>query len=205
MAKVSSKSVEFLSTCISQLVSSVWIQTMLIVLWLVVVATASSSSALDGKYDLGKIVESNGDGFVFGYMFLGEVEAGNFSYFELKTEGRLRLILQSISGDADIYLSFSKKYPGTDVLEHDMVSASCGIDYVDIPLFSRRPVHVGVIKRSNDTEFEPEIYFQPEEIKTFMEFNNSDERQSESEISSITNYFLLLLKVILEAVVEIAL
>lgn len=61
-----------------------------------------------------------------------------------------------------------------------------------------------LIKYSNDTEYEPYINFQPEAIRNFSESKLLDDGQS-GEISSIADYLLLLLKVLLEAIIEIAL
>ncbi|VDM38064.1 unnamed protein product [Toxocara canis] len=118
--------------------------------------------------------ESNIGDFLFGdqkvhlYFVRGELAPSNWSFFELKWEGRLRIILDSLSGDADLYLSYttfnnqyrnitdceysccanlcvSKKRPGVGVQEHDMLSMTCGLDVLDVPQSAKRPVHLGVV------------------------------------------------------------
>lgn len=39
-------------------------------------------------------------------MIKGDLQATNSTYFELKWKGRMRIILESIWGDADLYLSY---------------------------------------------------------------------------------------------------
>lgn len=87
----------------------VWIQIMLVGIYLFIFFAVNDGKKYR-KYDLGTIKEGNDGGGIHAYMFFGEVSAGQFSYFEMKSEGRYRLILQSLTGDADIYLSFSKVY-----------------------------------------------------------------------------------------------
>lgn len=42
------------------------------------------------------------------YFVRGDLAPSNWSFFELKWEGRLRIILDSLNGDADLYLSYTK-------------------------------------------------------------------------------------------------
>ncbi|KAG1681763.1 UPF0669 protein [Nymphon striatum] len=50
-----------------------------------------------------------------GYQVQGEVEAGNYTYYTLNTEGRFILTLSSEIGDADIYVSDSETHPTFEV------------------------------------------------------------------------------------------
>ena len=44
-----------------------------------------------------------------GQSVSGEVEAGNYSYFTLRQTGSVEMVLTSVTGDADLYISDSSK------------------------------------------------------------------------------------------------
>ena len=72
----------------------------------------------------------------------GTVGAGNYSYFYLKEPGEITLLLHSLSGDADLYVSDTKHY--ASFTNFNMSSTTCGLDMVTIrPVFSR-PVQISV-------------------------------------------------------------
>ncbi|VDN05965.1 unnamed protein product [Thelazia callipaeda] len=81
---------------------------------------------------------------VYLYFIEKYLSAGNWSYFELRWAGPIRVILVSTTGDADLYLSSTKKHPGYDLDEYEMLSTTCGVDVVDVPQIMQRPVYVGV-------------------------------------------------------------
>lgn len=73
----------------------------------------------------------------------GEVEGGNYSYYHLKNDynngptirtAAVVLLLFSIEGDADLYVSRSVDRPTYEHGQHDYQSTSCGIDRLDINL-----------------------------------------------------------------------
>ncbi|MFH4982325.1 hypothetical protein AB6A40_009034 [Gnathostoma spinigerum] len=103
---------------------------------------AFSNALNEREFNIGEISYENET--VNLHLVCGDVLPSNWSYFEIKWPGRIRVVLQSLSGDADLYLSYRLKKPGVGVSEHDMVSASCGLDVVDISQYGKRPVHVGV-------------------------------------------------------------
>lgn len=76
------------------------------------------------------------------YYITAEVGAGNMTYYTLKTEGTITLIMDSIVGDADIYVSESNSKP--DYMDYDLQSSTCGQDIITIPKDFRRPVGVGI-------------------------------------------------------------
>ena len=85
-----------------------------------------------------------------GQSVAGEVEAGNFTYYTLRQTGHIKMVLYSITGDADIYVSdASNERPTFMFEEHMMSSATCGLDVVDIPASFSRPVHIGVYGHPN--------------------------------------------------------
>ncbi|KAK3093848.1 hypothetical protein FSP39_020948 [Pinctada imbricata] len=71
-----------------------------------------------------------------------EVPGGNFSFYQVKARGRLRLELKSVHGDADMYLSSETLHPDYD--NYEMKSTTCGEDSVEIAASLRRPIGVGV-------------------------------------------------------------
>ena len=76
------------------------------------------------------------------YKFTGSVGAGNFSYFKLRRDGVVKLVLDSTAGDADLYVSSTTLSP--DYINYELCSATCGLDDVIIPSEMIRPVGVGI-------------------------------------------------------------
>jgi len=70
----------------------------------------------------------------------GEVESGNYTYYNLKSDfndgkpAAVVLLLFSTLGDADLYVSRTITKPTFEHGQHDFQSTSCGIDRVDINL-----------------------------------------------------------------------
>ena len=87
------------------------------------------------------ILATHGSEFL-AYKFTGTIGAGNFSYFKLHREGRVKLLLDSTSGDADIYVSSSTLSP--DYTNYELCSTTCGLDEVVIPSDMIRPIGVGI-------------------------------------------------------------
>uniref|UniRef100_A0A1I7WRV7 SMC_N domain-containing protein n=1 Tax=Heterorhabditis bacteriophora TaxID=37862 RepID=A0A1I7WRV7_HETBA len=77
------------------------------------------------------------------FTVAGVVAPGNFSRYELKWPGALRIVVQTITGDADIYFSYSNKLVSYELEHHDASSASCGLDYIDVSS-KPRPVYLGI-------------------------------------------------------------
>jgi len=76
------------------------------------------------------------------YRFTGSVGASNFSYFKLHRDGLVKLVLDSTSGDADVYVSSRTLSP--DYVNYELCSATCGLDEVVIPSEMTRPIGVGI-------------------------------------------------------------
>jgi hypothetical protein len=72
----------------------------------------------------------------------GEIGAGNFTYYHLKEEGDITLVLQSTVGDADLYVAESKEK--VDFENYDLCSTSCGLDSVLVSASFIRPVYFGI-------------------------------------------------------------
>ncbi|XP_078000756.1 UPF0669 protein v1g209471-like [Glandiceps talaboti] len=74
--------------------------------------------------------------------FTGTIGSGNFTYYRLSREGDLSIVLDTLKGDADIYISQTNMNPDYD--DYDLKAASCGQDRVEIPKDFKRPIGVGV-------------------------------------------------------------
>ena len=85
-----------------------------------------------------------------GQSVSGDVEAGNFTYYTLRQTGHIKMVLTSLVGDADIYVSDATNDRPTFMFEEHMLSsATCGLDVVDIPASFARPVHIGLYGHPN--------------------------------------------------------
>lgn len=79
----------------------------------------------------------------------GSVEAGNYSYYSYSGNYKIRLVLTSLTGDADLYVSQADlggrtMKPKFDLSEHDLQSITCGQDVVQLTEEFRRPIGIGV-------------------------------------------------------------
>ncbi|XP_014663290.1 PREDICTED: UPF0669 protein C6orf120 homolog [Priapulus caudatus] len=88
------------------------------------------------------------------------VAAGNYTYFRLNRAGSVTMVLRSMRGDADLYVSESTLRPDFAFENHDLQSVTCGLDSVTIPAAFRRPVGVGVYGHPHhmESEYSLEIY-----------------------------------------------
>lgn len=74
----------------------------------------------------------------------GMVGGGNYTYFQLNFEGALVLKLETIDGDADLYISDKIQRPTFELEEHTLSSWTCGLDSVFIPKTMARPIYIAV-------------------------------------------------------------
>ena len=74
--------------------------------------------------------------------FTSEIGAGNYTYYSLHEMGEITIILTTISGDADLYISEHTQHP--DYTNYDLSATTYGIDIVSIPTNMKRPAGVGV-------------------------------------------------------------
>lgn len=127
--------------------------------------------------------------------FNGEIGAGNFTYFTLKREGDVTLILESIEGDADIYISQDTLKP--DFENYDLKSATCGEDVVTIPSYYKRPIGISVFGH---------VYapFTKYTMKVLMDYSGGEasekqySKSEEPEESLLWTLLVNILKIILE-------
>ena len=76
------------------------------------------------------------------YSIIDEVGAENITYYSLKQQGSVTLILDSLIGDVDMYVSETNAKP--DYTDYDLQSVTCGQDMVTVPEGFERPVGIGI-------------------------------------------------------------
>lgn len=93
------------------------------------------------------------------HVVQGHIGAGNYSYLRLNHEGKIVLKMQSLKGDADLYVSASTLHPSFD--DYELQSVTCGQDIVSIPAHFQRPVGIGVYGHPShhESEFEMKVYY----------------------------------------------
>lgn len=92
------------------------------------------------------------------HVVQGQIGAGNYSYLRLNHEGKVVLRMQSLRGDADLYVSDSTLHPSFD--DYELQSATCGQDVVFIPAHFQRPVGIGIYGHPShhESDFEMKVY-----------------------------------------------
>ena len=90
--------------------------------------------------------------------FTQSVGAGNYTYYKLSKEGNVQLVLNSIDGDADLFISDITLYP--DYKNYKLQATSCGEDIIDVPASFTRPIGVGIYGHSSHTlsRFRLDVY-----------------------------------------------
>ena len=127
--------------------------------------------------------------------FYGEIGAGNFTYFTLKKEGDVTLVLESVEGDADIYVSQDSLKPDFD--DYDLKSVTCGEDVVTIPSYYKRPIGISVFGHV----YAPLTKYTMKVLMNYSVGEESERQYSESEEPEDSLLWTLLvniLKIILE-------
>jgi len=116
------------------------------------------------------------------------VEEGNYTYYTLKQLGNLLLVLTTLEGDADLYVSGNDQEEPTFMFDaHYLASTTCGDDFVSLPYHLQRPVHIGVYghPRYPISAFRLEVVivenreFDPFGENSDSEFVNSDVSQED--------------------------
>uniref|UniRef100_A0A8D2BE11 CF120 protein n=1 Tax=Sciurus vulgaris TaxID=55149 RepID=A0A8D2BE11_SCIVU len=92
------------------------------------------------------------------HVVQGQIGAGNYSYLRLNHEGKIVLKMQSLRGDADLYVSDSTLHPSFD--DYELQSVTCGQDVVFIPAHFQRPVGIGIYGHPShhESDFEMKVY-----------------------------------------------
>ena len=144
------------------------------------------------------------------HSFTGTIGAGNFSYYKLNRPGRVTLLLESLEGDADIYVSESTLTPTFDLDKYDLQSASCGEDKVEVPKLFRRPVGVGIyghISRK-ESKYRLSVVLEDELAEEYQSysmpqhsFHGGNPAGKDEEESIIWTIFISILKIIFDILV----
>ncbi|VDN60007.1 unnamed protein product [Dracunculus medinensis] len=142
-------------------------------------------------------------------MIKGDLQATNSTYFELKWKGRMRIILESIWGDADLYLSYKSKNPGSEVDNHDVLSTTCGLDIIDVPQFAQRPLYLAVSGHpfSKNISYRMVWLMLPEINNEFEEPIDipSEIIYSLPQVETVSNSLISLVEFILDIFIEVLL
>lgn len=93
------------------------------------------------------------------HVVQGHIGAGNYSYLRLNHDGRIILHMQSLKGDADIYVSDKTLRPSFDT--YKLQSVTCGQDVVIVPRDFVRPVGIGIYGHPSykESEFEMRVFY----------------------------------------------
>ena len=73
----------------------------------------------------------------------GALEAGNYSHYSLNDRGSFKLVLRSVEGDADLYMSINK-HQRVDYTNYDLQSTTYGDDIIYINEHMHRPIYISV-------------------------------------------------------------
>ena len=80
-----------------------------------------------------------------GQSVSGVVGEGNYTYYTLKQPGNVLLVLTTLEGDTDLYVSgYDQEKPTFMFDAHYLASTTCGEDLISLPYHLKRPVHIGV-------------------------------------------------------------
>ncbi|MEQ2300141.1 hypothetical protein AMECASPLE_022285 [Ameca splendens] len=93
------------------------------------------------------------------HVVQGHIGAGNYSYLRLNHDGRIILHMQSLKGDADLYVSDKTLHPNFDT--YKLQSVTCGHDVVVVPGDFKRPVGIGIYGHPSylESEFEIRVFY----------------------------------------------
>lgn len=147
------------------------------------------------------------------HVVQGQVGAGNYSYLRLSHEGRIILEMQSLRGDADMYVSDATLNPSFD--EYELQSMTCGLDVVVVPDHFKRPVGIGIYGHPfyTESEFEIKVYYDqtiiedpfagasydPEQLETNYKKQRQPQHDASHEEESVLQTILIgILKIVLE-------
>lgn len=141
--------------------------------------------------------------------FSGKIGPGNYSYFTLHQKGKISLILETLVGDADIYLSKNIERP--TYAEYDLQSTTCGLDIITVPKSYPRPLHIALYgysqaivshyKLSAIENFEG-TYEESTQTQSSQAgvSSNGEEEEKESFKSLLWTIIVGILKIVLEVV-----
>lgn len=72
----------------------------------------------------------------------GELDADKFAHYELNDKGQFKLVLVSLEGDADLYVSSAHR--AVDYANYELQSTTYGVDEIQVDKSLPRPVYISV-------------------------------------------------------------
>ncbi|EFA04962.1 UPF0669 protein v1g209471 [Tribolium castaneum] len=118
----------------------------------------------------------------------GEVNGQEFVYYKIMHPGNLLLVLESLEGDADVYVSEKTPSPTYHPDAYDFHSATCGTDSVTIPRTMRRPMAVGIYGYSASSKYTLEVFQLPSDgDNNLFEEDDPFKAQVENNVEYTTN------------------
>lgn len=146
------------------------------------------------------------------HVVQGHIGAGNYSYLRLNHDGRIILLMRSLKGDADLYVSDKTLRPSFD--SYKLQSATCGQDAVVVPKDFVRPVGIGIYGHPShrESEFEMRVFYDhnappdpfdkslytSEDRHGPQKYHQAPEEEFQEEESIFWTILIGLLKIILE-------
>ncbi|XP_072265452.1 UPF0669 protein C6orf120 homolog [Pyxicephalus adspersus] len=147
------------------------------------------------------------------HVVQGQLGAGNYSYLRLNHEGRIILEMQSLKGDADMYISDATLNPSFD--EYELQSMTCGLDVIVVPDHFKRPVGIAIYGHPYhmESEFEIKVYYDqtthedpfadasydPEQLEANQKRQRQPQLDASHEEESVLQTILIgILKIVLE-------
>ena len=128
------------------------------------------------------------------YSTTEKVGLSDFRYKKLNNEGSFCLVLKTLRGDADLYISSSTNVP--DYTNYEYKSASYGDEIIKVNHSMKRPIYLGVFGhpgKNVETVFE---------LKVFS-LTPSEESESPAKIKEEESFFSSLYYWLLKAISEV--
>lgn len=135
--------------------------------------------------------------------FDDKIGAGNYTNFQLTRHGNIHICLQTLRGDADIYVSETNLKPNYE--DYDLKSVTCGDDEVAIPATFKRPTAIAIYghPRFDETRFRCSVYLDTRDLSQ-SDFDLPQQHGFESNVEEDHPGWMFLLKII-EFVLDAAL
>lgn len=159
----------------------------------------------------GEDEEGLGQELVLLHVVQGHIGSGNYSYLRLNHDGRILLLMRSLKGDADLYVSDKTLRPSFDT--YKLQSTTCGQDLVVVPGEFVRPVGIGIYGHPSymESEFEMRVFYdQTVELDPFEKSPSEDPDRhkkspqgSEQDFQEEESIFWTILIGLLKIIVEI--
>lgn len=103
----------------------------------------------------------------------------DFTRLKFENHGTYRLILLSLQGDADLYISTKNELVSYD--NYELSSCTCGIDEVVIQSYMKRPIHIAIYGSSQYRNIRYRLLIEkiePEFQTSYLFFNEGEDKQT---------------------------